>query len=342
MKLLKRVFLGLLVIIVLLVVIAFVLPRQVAVERSRVIDAAPETVFAALNGFHRFNEWSPWADRDPNATYAYEGPITGVGARMTWSGDPKTVGAGSQEIVASEPHERVAANLDFGEQGTAESEFRLEPAEEGTRVTWGFRTDLGNNPIARYMGLMFDSWIGKDYEEGLAALDAFVGALPEADLSGLEVEAVTVAPMTVAFVTKQSGQEPDEIAKAIESGIGEVMRFVGKRKLEATGPPITINQQWEGGQYVFDAAVPVVAGQGVEVPSDSAVSIKSTWEGPALKVVHRGSYQRMNATYEAAFAYVEAAGYEPAGPPWDVYVTDPTTTPEDELVTEIYIPVEAI
>ena len=30
--------------------------------------------------------------------------------------------------------------------------------------------DLGNNPIARYVGLMFDKWIGGDYEKGLARL----------------------------------------------------------------------------------------------------------------------------------------------------------------------------
>jgi len=30
--------------------------------------------------------------------------------------------------------------------------------------------DLGNNPIARYAGLMFDKWIGGDYEKGLARL----------------------------------------------------------------------------------------------------------------------------------------------------------------------------
>jgi hypothetical protein len=37
-------------------------------------------------------------------------------------------------------------------------------------VTWGFDCDLGTNPIMRYVGLMFDQWIGADYEKGLAKL----------------------------------------------------------------------------------------------------------------------------------------------------------------------------
>ena len=45
---------------------------------------------------------------------------------------------------------------------------------EGTKITWGFDSDLGMNPIARWMGLMFDSWIGADYETGLANLKNLV------------------------------------------------------------------------------------------------------------------------------------------------------------------------
>jgi hypothetical protein len=48
----------------------------------------------------------------------------------------------------------------------------LEPAASGTRVTWGFDSDLGFNPIARYFGMMADDVIGPDYEKGLARLKA--------------------------------------------------------------------------------------------------------------------------------------------------------------------------
>lgn len=37
-------------------------------------------------------------------------------------------------------------------------------------ATWGFDTDLGMNPIARYFGLVMDSMLGADYEKGLAKL----------------------------------------------------------------------------------------------------------------------------------------------------------------------------
>jgi len=42
----------------------------------------------------------------------------------------------------------------------------------GTRLTWGFVTDTGFNPMMRWMGVMLDDWVGADYEAGLARLKA--------------------------------------------------------------------------------------------------------------------------------------------------------------------------
>jgi hypothetical protein len=91
---------------------------------------------------------------------------------MNWQSANPNMGTGSQTIARLEPEEAVEVDLDFGAMGPAEATIDLEPTPMGTRVTWGFSTDLGFNPIGRYMGLMFDGWIGGDYERGLTKLKA--------------------------------------------------------------------------------------------------------------------------------------------------------------------------
>jgi uncharacterized protein YndB with AHSA1/START domain len=164
-KILK--FIGAVIVVVLAV--AYILPGKVQVERATVIKAPPSEVFALVNSFENFNDWSPWYERDPNGDYRVEGPPEGVGARMIWSSEKPDVGKGSQEIIESVPESLVRTKLDFGDMGDANAFFQLEArGEDSTHLVWGFRSDLGLNPVSRYFGLMFERWIGPDYEQGLA------------------------------------------------------------------------------------------------------------------------------------------------------------------------------
>jgi carbon monoxide dehydrogenase subunit G len=148
---------------------SFLLPSSVVVTRSIDIAAPPDKVFAIVGDLRRFNEFSPWADTDPDIKYTYEGPESGVGQLMRWSSDHADVGSGSQTIIRYEPPTSVESQLDFGMRGRSTASFDLVPSTAGTNVTWTFNSDLEGIP-AKWFGLMFDRWIGADYEKGLAKL----------------------------------------------------------------------------------------------------------------------------------------------------------------------------
>ncbi|NJM33885.1 MAG: SRPBCC family protein [Rhodomicrobium sp.] len=174
MKFFRGLLITLLVLAAIVIGGGLLLPGAVHVERSTVIKADAAAIFPYLTNYRRFNEWSPWAPRDLNAEYTFAGPEEGVGAKMSWRSDKREVGSGSQEIVAVTPNEKVVTALDFGDMGTAEARFDLAPESDGTKVTWSLDTNLPANPLARWMGLLLDSLIGTDYEEGLARLKAKV------------------------------------------------------------------------------------------------------------------------------------------------------------------------
>jgi len=339
MRILKQVVIVVLLLVGLLAVIGLILPRQVHIERSAAIAAPRATVFVLLNGFRNFNKWSPWFAIDPSAKYTYEGPKFGAGAKMSWVGDEKTVGSGSQEIIESRPFEVVRTSLDFGGQGMATAQFTLASEGDGAKVTWGFDTDLGMNPISRYFGLMFDGMIGKDYEKGLQGLKTLAESLPKADFADLQIEMVQVTPVTVAYVPAKSGKNEQAIAQAIGGAYARVGRFMSANGLKQASPPITINTKWDDSGYVFDAAIPLDKTPDRDVPTGSPVQVKQTYGGKALKVVHRGPYRDKPGTYDKLMAYTAAHGYESAGPPWDEYVSDPGNTPEPELITLVFMPV---
>jgi uncharacterized protein YndB with AHSA1/START domain len=172
---LKRLFLGVFLLALVMAAVAFALPRHVALERSVVINAPEIDIFPYVNNLKKFNEWSPWAARDPEMHYVFAGPVEGKGAQMEW--DSSDFGTGEMEILESQPNKSVEVSLDFGDRGGAVSSYQLSPSGAGTKVTWGFRSDVGNNPIERWLALI---WLGRrvgdDYEQGLARLKKLVEA----------------------------------------------------------------------------------------------------------------------------------------------------------------------
>ncbi len=145
------------------------------ISRTATIAAAPEAVFAEIDDFHRWEDWSPWAKLDPFAQAAFSGPEKGEGAQFRWAGNSK-VGVGSMTIVESRPYDRVRIRLDFQKpmRATNEALFTIGPDGAGSRVTWQM---TGQNSFAGRLACTFmnmDKMVGGEFEKGLAAMKAKV------------------------------------------------------------------------------------------------------------------------------------------------------------------------
>ena len=62
---LKKILLILLVLVIAVLGYAATQPDSFAMERTISINAAPEKIFANVNDFHAWENWSPWAKLDP-------------------------------------------------------------------------------------------------------------------------------------------------------------------------------------------------------------------------------------------------------------------------------------
>jgi len=142
------------------------------VERERTIAAPVDRVRALITDFHRWRQWSPWEDVDPQLHRAYSGPDEGVGAHYAWNGNKKA-GSGSMEITRVDDR-GVGVDLEFLKPFKSQNkiDFVLTPAGEGTHVTW--RMTGTRNRVMRLLGplLNMDKLVGKDFERGLERLDA--------------------------------------------------------------------------------------------------------------------------------------------------------------------------
>src|SRR4051794_20702646 len=134
---LKKIGLGVLAVVLVLVILISTRPATFRIERSATIAAPAEVVFYFLNDFHNWSAWSPWEKLDSKMKKAYEGARAGVGAIYRWEGNDQ-VGEGRMTLTESKPHEQVAIKLEFLKPfaATNETTFTLKPATGGVNVTW--------------------------------------------------------------------------------------------------------------------------------------------------------------------------------------------------------------
>jgi hypothetical protein len=145
-------------------------PSAFNMERSITINAKPEKIIGFVNDLHNWDKWSPWEKMDPTMQKKYSGAEKGVGSIYEWVGNNK-VGQGRMEILESSP-KKVTVKLDFLKPFEAHNmtDLVLEPEGDTTKVRWVM---TGNNNFmskAMHMVVSMDKLVGKDFENGLAAL----------------------------------------------------------------------------------------------------------------------------------------------------------------------------
>ncbi len=168
---LKKILIALAAIILIFVGRGRLQPSEFHVERTTTIAAPQSGVFAQVNDFHKWESWSPWAKLDPNAKVAFEGPPSGEGTVMTWSGNDK-VGEGKMTLVESRPDDLVKIKVDFVKpfEGSSTSQFTFKPDGDRTAVTWTM--DARHNFLEKAFCLIMNGkkMIGDDMEKGLAQM----------------------------------------------------------------------------------------------------------------------------------------------------------------------------
>lgn len=204
---LKKIGIGVLVLVVGFVVLVMIQPSTFRIERSRSIEAPQWVVFNIVNNFRRWPAWSPWEKLDPNMEKKHSGPEAGAGAVYEWSGNDQ-VGTGRMTITESTPPERVAINLEFMEpwEATNTTTFSFDGGAKETEVTWAMegQNDFMGKAMSLFMDM--DSMVGKDFEAGLDEL-AKIAVAEAAELEKKRAEELAADEKAVAAAEEALAEE---------------------------------------------------------------------------------------------------------------------------------------
>lgn len=156
----------LLAIVAILIIVMFLMGKAYHFEKSIVINAPVEKVYAQINSTKAINQWNPWMKLDPNLKLTYSGNPGEVGDKYCWDGNDD-VGSGCHEITALVPNQKQSTKMMFYKpfESDAISNITLTPEGNGTKVTWDMDCEL-DYPM-NLMKLFMDGQMDKSYGRGL-------------------------------------------------------------------------------------------------------------------------------------------------------------------------------
>lgn len=174
------------------------------------------------------------------------------------------------------------------------------------------------------------------YERSLQQLDQDLNNLRQgksmmAYLDEIEVQLAEI-PQMYLLSLRQMVRE-SEFPDMYSHCFGRLFQKVQDWHLTTAAPPMVIFHNDEFTPFGLDTefAVPV---------KEYVTGTRDFNPGLCLKTVVRGSYTLLSSVYAKQMEWAEKEGYEHTDSLFEVYVTDPSDTAnENEFITEVYLPV---
>ncbi len=150
----------------------------------------------------------------------------------------------------------------------------------------------------------------------------------------MELSKRTIASQPILGIRAHA--ETTELPTLIGQLFGEIYEYIQGRGLQPNGMPLAIYHSMEGNAVELECAMPLaepVAGSGRIQSGELPAALVAT-------TTHVGPYHDLPGTWSQLTEWMASEGLDPAGSPWEVYVTDPGAEPDaSKWRTDIFFPV---
>ncbi len=305
---------------------------KISVSKSIEINNPKSEVYKHLNDFNKWTAWSPWLLMESIAK------VTVADDNKSYEWEGNRVGAGNMKILEEKKDSFINIDLNFLKpwKSSATTNFRLEDAGEGTRVTWTMHSSL---PIFLFwMKKMMIAFIGSDYERGLDMLKSQVEKGEVYSKLDFKGNSQFDGCKWIGIKTKCS---MDDVKEKMIHDFGKIGEYGEKNKENIAGNPLTIYHKWDfiKNNVFYTAAIPIK-----EVPSDlpEGFVVGDIASTKAYKLRHIGAYEHLGNAWATLYTMQrnKEFKYKKGIHPFEIYLNNPKETNRKDLITEIYFPLK--
>lgn len=202
---------------------------------------------------------------------------------------------------------------------------KLSPALAPPEVTAGKTTPAENAPPAESLG---DNKTG-----AVDKTEPPIGA--ETPMESVSGQIVDVPARPVLVLKGQA--KWDDAAKTLTDSLAKVTAAATKAGLAPNGRPLAVFTDTDDSGFHYEAMLPIAKAPEGKIKLADGVDVGASPAGKALKFEHRGSYDEIDATYEAITAYLDEKGLDTNNIFIEEYLTNLTDAEDANVDVDIYV-----
>ena len=336
MRILKYIFLLLLLSIVALSIFIATQKGNFSIERSKIINSPKSAVFNYVNDYRNWADFGSWTSEDPEMKIVYPQVTVGKGASYSWEGKD---GPGEMRTLFVKENDSIAQKMNYN--GTSSSVFwSFKDTVGGTKVTWkttGEMSFLFKVYTALNGGV--DKVIGTMYEKSLANLDKSLDY--EINTFSVKINGLVKKPQTF-YLAQTFTSELSKINKNTKIVIPTIIAFCEENEIDVNGKPFVIYHTYDvvKGLAKISICVPIKKEIFISYGSDMVSGKLEASEG--VKTTLTGDYSHIKDGYDKALAFLNKnqLTQDPLISHIEIYSIGKNEMKNpSKWVTEVYIPV---
>lgn len=336
MRILKYIFLLVILSIVGLTVFITTQKGDYDVTRSKVIKTPRTTVFNYVNDYRNWETFGSWMEEDKKITFEYLGKTIGKGGSYSWNSEN---GSGTSRTIFVKENDSIAQKMLVNET-PSDVFWTFKDTAGGTKVTWRHKGKMDfKTKINTFFNGGINTVLGNMFEKSLFNLD-----------KTLDYEMKTYSIKVNGIVQRNSGYylyqsvtcRIKSVPKNIRIMMPRMVRFFKKNNLPMHGKPFVLYEKYDIANDIVTFSVCIPVKEKINITSGSDVSSGELLPFTSLKTTLVGDYSHTQEAWKKARKHIVDNGLNEnfAGRYVEVYVKtiDDIKSPS-KWITEIYIPV---
>jgi len=338
MKIIKYLFLLLLLSLVALTVFVATQKGIFTVERSKVINSPKTTVYNYINDFRNYEDFESWASEDPTIKFTYPSKTIGNGGSFYWSGDE---GAGNTITLKTKEGESIEQKMKYdGTEADVTWTFKDTLAGK-TKVTWKAKGTMSFLfKIYTALNGGSEKTIGTIYEKSLANIDKNLDY--ETRTFAVKVDGI-VNKTETPYIKQTFTSEIQKVNKNARVVIPKLIHFSENNGLAASGKPFIIYHTYDTASGLAKISICLPINKEISISSGSDILSGKLNAFEAVKTTLTGDYTHTNEAIAKTTAYINKEKITP-DLSWShleiLAVSKLDVKSASKLSTEIYFPIK--